>query len=237
MDATVADLLALVSKLRANLPKTIDIKALGVIFETPVQILWTRGSLIWRTEELARTACEALERGDFTVAAILARSIDENAALIWQILEALQQRHKYTLDQFSQLLMRMLSGSKSDQESPKPLHILECLRHIDKKIPGFFAAYESLSEFAHPNWSGSSGLYSILDKETRIVHFGRGLDEPDVVRGFIIYAMIGSLGAFDYAYDLITDLMPSFLDELESIYADAAQSARSSQSIRRADPN
>jgi len=35
---------------------------LGARSKAPFQLLCTREALIWRTEELARTACDALER-------------------------------------------------------------------------------------------------------------------------------------------------------------------------------
>ena len=42
--------------------------------KAPFQLLCMREALIWRTEELARTACDALERDDFAAAAHIARA-------------------------------------------------------------------------------------------------------------------------------------------------------------------
>ena len=53
-------------------------------------------------------------------------------------------------------------------------------------------------------------------------HFGRGLLGADGSRGMITSAMLISLGAFEYAYNRIADLMPAFLAELESIWSDDA---------------
>jgi hypothetical protein len=36
----------------------------------------------------------------------------------------------------------------------------------------------------------------------------------------ITNAILGSLGAFEYAYNRITNLMPAFLAELDSIWSD-----------------
>ena len=54
-----------------SLPQSVDATALGVRSRAPFQLLCTREALIWRTEELARTACDTLERGDFAAAALL----------------------------------------------------------------------------------------------------------------------------------------------------------------------
>ena len=55
--------------LRNSLPQSVDAAALGVMKKAPFQLLCTREALIWRTEELARTACDALERDDLAAAA------------------------------------------------------------------------------------------------------------------------------------------------------------------------
>jgi len=61
---------ARVDALRQSLPQAIDVAALGVWSKAPFQLLCTREALIWRTEELARSACDTLERGDFVAAAL-----------------------------------------------------------------------------------------------------------------------------------------------------------------------
>src|ERR1700728_3582671 len=89
---TVADVRARVVTLQASLPQSVDAAALGVKEKAPFQLLCTREALIWRTEELARTACDALERHDFTAAALLTRAAVESAALGWKLMEVLDDR-------------------------------------------------------------------------------------------------------------------------------------------------
>jgi hypothetical protein len=55
-----------------------------------------------------------------------------------------------------------------------------------------------------------------------ITYFGRGLRGVDNSRGMITSVMLGSLDAFEHAYNRISDLMPTFLAELESIWSDDA---------------
>jgi hypothetical protein len=219
---TVADVRAWVDRLRASLPQSVDVAALGVKSKAPFQLLCTREALIWRTEELARNTCDALERDDFAVAATLTRSVAENAALTWRLMDVLEERGRYSPSQLNDLLMRLLAGSRKWPEFPKPVHVLDHMRKMDKKIPGVLSSYDSLSEIAHPNWSGVAGLYSKNDETNFIAYFGRGLRDADSSRGLIVSAMLGSLGAFEYAYNRITDLMREFLAELESIWPDDA---------------
>ena len=220
----ISDVRECVDRLRASLPQSVDVAALGVKSKAPFQLLCTREALIWRTEELARNCCNALEHDDFAVAAILTRAVTENAALTWKLMDVLNARHQYNPQQLNDVLMRMLAGSGKWPEAPKPMHVLDCLRKMDKKIPGVLASYESLSEIVHPNWSGVVGLYSKTDKPNFITYFGCGLRGVDSSRNKIASAMLGSLGAFEYAYNKISDLMPAFLGELESIWSDDAAS-------------
>jgi hypothetical protein len=46
----VADVRAWVDRLRASLPQSADVAALGVKSKAPFQLLWTREALIWRTD-------------------------------------------------------------------------------------------------------------------------------------------------------------------------------------------
>ncbi|MGO8089064.1 hypothetical protein AB9E29_18225 [Rhizobium leguminosarum] len=209
--------------LRESLPQSIDVAALGVRSKAPYQLLCTREAVIWRTEELARTACDALEGDDFAAAAILTRAVTENAAMTWSLLEVLETRGKYDPEQLNELLMRLLAGSKIWPELPKPVHVLDLVRKIDKTVTGIMASYDRLSEFVHPNWSGVAGLYSKIDQKNFVTYFGRGLRNADSSRDMIANALLGSLGAFEYAYNRISDLMPVFIGELESLWSDKGE--------------
>jgi hypothetical protein len=166
---------------------------------------------------------DALERDDFAVAAILTRAITENAALTWKLMDVLDARDKYNPQQLNDLLMRMLAGSRKWPDMPKPVHVLDCLRNMDKTISGVLSSYDSLSEIVHPNWAGVVGLYSKTNKTQFITYFGHGLRGAGSSRNMISGAMLGALGAFEYAYNHISDLMPAFLAELESLWSDDAE--------------
>jgi hypothetical protein len=182
------------NRLRNSLPFSVDAAALGVWSKAPFQLLCTREALIWRTEELARNACDALERDDLAVAAVLTRGITENAALTWTLMEMLDARAQHSKQELNGLLMRALVGSKKWKDFPEAFQILKCIDRMDKKVPGVRASYDSLSEIAHPNWLGVFGMYSITDKTQFITHFGRGLRRTEGKERMIVNAMLGSLG-------------------------------------------
>jgi hypothetical protein len=204
--------------LRASLPQSVDAGALGVWSKAPFQLLCTREALIWRTEELARTACDALERDDLAAAALLARATCESVALAWKLMEVLADRQKLSEQELSEILVRMLVGSRLWPDAPQALQILGCIDRMDKAVPGVRKSYDILSEIAHPNWRGVFGMYAKTDEGKFTAVFGRGLWSTEAIKGAIVSALLGALRLFELAYNKISDGMPEFLAELESIW-------------------
>jgi alkylhydroperoxidase/carboxymuconolactone decarboxylase family protein YurZ len=218
LDDDMREARARTTALRESLPQTVDAAALGVWSKAPFQILCTREALIWRTEELARSACDALERRDLAVAALLVRAMIENAALTWRLMEVLDEWKALPPKERAELLASMMIGSRLWPDAPKALQILTCIDRMDKKVKGIRASYDILSEAAHPNWRGVFGMYAEVDEPTFTAHFGRGLRSSDATKGQIVDVLLGALGSFEVAYNRISDAMPSFLGELESIW-------------------
>jgi hypothetical protein len=61
-------------------------------------------------------------------------------------------------------------------------------------------------------------MYSKTDEAKFTAHFGRALRQSDSPKGAIVNALLGALGLFELAYKRISDAMPGFLAELESIW-------------------
>jgi len=221
LDDDLKEARARANALRTSLPQSVDAAVLGVWSKAPFQLLCTREALIWRTEELARTACDALERDDLAAAALLARAMVENAALAWNLMEVLGDRKRLSPQELNETLVRMLVGSRLWPDAPQALQILGCADRMDKTVPGVRKSYDILSEIAHPNWRGVFGMYAKTDEVKFTAHFGRGLRSNEGTKGAIVTALLGALGLFELAYNRILDGMPEFLAELESIWPDA----------------
>lgn len=228
-DDDVREARARANALRENLPRSIEAAALGVKEKAPFQLLCAREALIWRTEELARTCCDALERDDFAAAALLSRAAVESTALIWKLMEVLDDRQKLSAEKLNDSLIRMLVGSRIWPDGPQALQILTCIDRMDKKVPGVRKSYDMLSEIAHPNWRGVFGMYGENDEPRFTANFGRGLRPVEHVKSPIVNALLGALGLFEYAYNRISDEMPGFLSELSSIWPEEQDDAGSTQ--------
>jgi hypothetical protein len=175
------------------------------LVQSSLQLLCTREALIWLTEELARTACDALERDDLAAAALLARATVESAALAWKLMEMLGDRQKLSRQELSETLVRMLAGSRLWPDAPQALQILSCIDRMDKTVPGVRKSYDILSEIAHPNWGGVFGMYAKTDEAKFTAHFGRGLRSTEGTKRAVVNALLGALGLFELTYNRISD--------------------------------
>jgi hypothetical protein len=226
---TAADVDALVGQLRQaclvlqqSLPREeLRVDALNVWSKAPFQLLCVRESLFWRVEELARCACDSLERGDLAAAALLTRAVMETVALCWKMLDLLRQRDKKSAGELSDLLMRAVSGARNWDQMPKAYHVMDLVRGVEQRVPGFLASYESLSELAHPNGQGVFGLFGTIDKERYTAAFGRNAQKTFSVRGMIVEALLGALEIFTPAYNRMADELPKFLEQLPKIWPDS----------------
>jgi hypothetical protein len=205
--------------LRAHLPKEIDVAALGVKAKAPYQLLCARESLAWRVEELARNACDALERDDFAAAGLLVRGATETVALVWKLMDVLDDRNNHAPEELNNVLMSALVDWKKEPgELPEAYNVLTLVQRMDRAIGGGVAGtFDNLSELARPNWGGTLALYGKTDRENFITYFGRALRDGERHATMIANALLGALGAYEYAYNKISDEMPGFLAELESL--------------------
>jgi hypothetical protein len=212
----------LVENIRAHLPSSISVAALGVRSKAPYLLLAAREALIWRTEELARCACDMLERDDLAAGILLTRAVTESAAFVCRLKELLETRNRYSPDELHQKFQQMLLGEKNSG-LPEAVNILTLIDRMDKQIPGVRKEYDGLSEFAHPNWSGVLGLFGQHNDRLTFIQFGRGAAERSTAKEIACDLLASSLAVFDYAYNVISATFPQYLAELEPLLSPAEE--------------
>jgi hypothetical protein len=120
-----------VKNICVRLPRSISFAGLGVRSQAPYLLLCIRAALSWRTEELARCACDALAKDDVAAGILLTRAVVENTASIWRLRELLEDRNTYSPDDLREKLEKMLLGWKqNDPDLPQSLNILTMISHI-----------------------------------------------------------------------------------------------------------
>lgn len=155
-----------------------------------------------------------IERDDLASGVLLARAVIESAAFIFRLKELLQTRAQRDPEYLRAAAMQMIAGWKNDPAMPRAVSILTLINHMERRIPGAQRSYDSLSEFAHPNWSGVAGLFSEIDHEAYATHFGKGWSKSENVKQMAATLLAASLDIFCYSYNAISEVMPKYLAEL-----------------------
>jgi hypothetical protein len=200
-----------------SLPTIVDQAGISHTAKTPYNILVLRELLIWRTEEFARVACELYRADQLACALTLTRSCVETVAATWYANDLLQKTvANRDVTGLHEKIMRLMLGSKSGITDLQAINVLDFVNAIDKKIPKFRKAYDSLSEYAHPNWSGMMLLYSKHDEKKLLTEFGRYARDHKSVAESGLSSLIGALGAFELAYNEIGNAMPTIIELCEA---------------------
>ena len=196
--------------LESSRPSRVDPMAVSQSAKLPFKALSYREALIWRMEELSRGAFECFENDKLASAILLTRAAVETSAALWYLCakfnDTVQSGAVGDIDDY---LMKLIMGSKIDPDLMKAINVLTFVDRVDKDIRGFRHQYDILSEFAHPNWAGTTGLYCKVDLGNFWTDLGsRDNNGPKRVG---VISLSVALGMFESSYNSIADLMSAFI--------------------------
>lgn len=184
-DSLLIEIQERLKRMEAILPERVDGFAISAVSKLPSKVMSYRASLMWRMAELARSAFDHFGKGELASAILLTRAALETTAAVWYLHKKVSASvESGVLEDIDEYLMKLLVGTKNDPAMPDPVNVVTFVRHVDKEVPGFSAQYDILSEYAHPNWSGTSLLYAKPDSQKGWTDFGvniRNADGPRVV--------------------------------------------------------
>jgi hypothetical protein len=217
--AVMAEIEVLLKSLEASLQREVDGPAIS-LSKLPFKAECYRESLAWRMADLSRGAFSSFQNNRLASAIALTRSAMETATSSWclskKIKEAIDNK---SLNDINDYLIKGLVGWRLKPEDGHPIpdahQVLKFIDKMDKEIPEFRKQYELLSEYAHPNWSGTHGLFAEIDKVRCVTKFG---DKENITSlSLTLPLLASSLEIFIAGYNTIADLMPSFIVLSESI--------------------
>lgn len=212
LDSTMFELRERLESLERSLPQRVDGYALSPESKLPMKALVYREVLIWRMAELSRSAAENLEKENLSVAITLIRAALETTAGLWYLKTKLD--HAVTIQSqgdIDEYLMKLIMGTKTVQEMPQAINVLTFVDRINKDIEGFRGQYDHLSEFAHPNWAGTSLLYSKPDHKNLWTDFGKNIRGLNNTKQAGAINLSVALMIFEETYKGIAVLMPAFI--------------------------
>ena len=172
LDEMIAEVRERLKILETSLPKQID--PIGISrTKLPFKVLNYREALIWRIAELGRSALQTFEAEQFAAAIVLTRAAVETNAALWYLDEKTGTAIKEAkLGDLDDCVMRLLSGNYTWEDFPDPIRVGKFVEGVERRVPGFREQYNILSEYAHPNSAGTTGLYSTIDRENMLINFG-----------------------------------------------------------------
>jgi|GEM_PF-729823 hypothetical protein len=208
-----------IAQLTASLPQKIDLLGLSARYKTAGKVHMLRESLFWRMEELSRNTLALLDAGDLVAAALVARAVMETTAAIVYLHKLVERgiRDGVTAD-LDDKLTGFLTGSRIWEDLGGAINVLTMIDAVEKAIPGYRRHYESLCEYAHPNWSGAFGAYGATDQKELTVAFTREGRCAENNRKIIIGMLAGSVGLFNGYYNFLADMLVPFAKAVEAFY-------------------
>lgn len=216
--ATLQEVKDLAKKLAAARPERIQAATLTRKSKLPFKALMIRELLLHRTVSLTTAAIDLFDDNQTVPAVILTRSIVETLAVLFDFQERLENFLKaetkdcFALDKF--LLCRLM-GSRNcpDADMPKAVNILTLIDRVEVVAPGFRSVYDSLCEYAHPNWAGTFGSFGNVVTETTELVLGAVVRIPAYSAGLL--ALSGSLIAFENYYKKSGEFVQKLNDYFE----------------------
>jgi hypothetical protein len=208
-------------RLEARLPSRLDARDLRTRSQLPFYALYCRETWMWRIVELGRDAFDCFQKENFVSAMVLTRTAMETTAALWTLhgkLEKALDLGSVNISQLGTYLARLRVGQGkaiAQPDDPKAVHVMDFIRAVEKDCEGFEHQYDRLSEFAHPNWSGTTGLYSRFDHDEALAEFGRNIRGGESTKGSGLTNLSVALLFFEDIYNRLADLMPAFIELCE----------------------
>ena len=164
---------------RESLCKSVDPGEL--LARNPVVYKWNatvracniREAASWRAQDLLYQSKVLLKQKQMLGSRILLRSVFETLAVLIYLNQSMRKVVDGTLGfhDFSEKTNYLMHGSRDESTDFKSVNILTILKNADKRYPDLLSIYETLCEYAHPNYDGLISGYSHLNPLTLVTHY------------------------------------------------------------------
>lgn len=176
-------------------------------------VLVYRETSRWRMAELCRGAYESLRQDHLALAIVATRAATETSAALGYLSSKLHRAVEASaLVEIDDVLMRMLMGVKAEPDLLQAVNVMTFVDRVEREIKGFQRNYAILSEYAHPNWAGTSHLFSKRHPENHAIELGKKNRGPVNARRIAVRGLSIALKSFERYYDGVAEVMPPFAD-------------------------
>ncbi len=207
-----------ITDLKESLPEVVDPATISLRAKIPYKTECYRAGLSWRMEELSRAACDCYERSDQVAGILLSRGAVETSAACWYLHDLMKKQVERGVQaNLDEKVMSLLLGHRNVDNMPTAINVLNFLDVVSKELPKARQMYDEMSEYAHPNWTGTEFAFSKIDYEKHLSRYGRGLtDKPDRHAGKGLRCLNAALMMFELSSRRITGLLRDFVKACEA---------------------
>lgn len=198
------------------LPQRIDPAGISRKSKVPFKVMSHSAALLYRMTELGEAAYQLYKTDRLAAAFTLTRSSLETAAMLFWLYDKVRTAvDRSDLGDMDQHIMRGIFGGRDKEAKLPAFNVLTIIEHADRKLKVWKAACESLSEYAHPNFSGTLSLYGRYNTGKSYLELGWEI-KGKIRRGEGLPLLVGALAVFKYYYQAIQGLMPRFVGICET---------------------
>ena len=170
-------------------------------------------AVIRRFMELAEATFILLDANKYLGSIVTVRSIQETTAVIWYLNEkCLYALAHNDLTQYTETMTRLMLGWKDDEGFPNAINVLNLIDKVDKQLSGYRKHYDKLSEFVHPNWHGTMGLFAKTGGKELKVEFGGYIRGKNELIELIETTLITSIGLVALVKNQNGDMINKLID-------------------------
>jgi hypothetical protein len=159
-DGRRSEVSQLLLEIERRLPQRVLAKDVSPRAKLPFKAVLLAGTLLHRIYELARVASAAYD-DQMHVGGILAtRAAMESLAMLNTLHHAVVTYRGGAPETLDALFMQRVFGSRSRADRPPAANILSDIDRVARKVKPFRSLYDELSEYAHPNDSGTASSFA-----------------------------------------------------------------------------
>lgn len=174
-------------------------------------------SIIHRIVMLGAGCTNSWNGKNFLAAILCIRAAMETCALVRDVEKKLQKLCSVgDFNAINKLIDKASFGTRQESWlkedwNVNAIHTLECIRNLDKEIPGVLLHYEGLSDFCHPNYLGLLYSFGTIDHDTATVSFS---DSVVYQKDIFIHIFTGMtvIELTELTINSIDKLMPRILE-------------------------
>lgn len=212
---------ALIRELEDMLPDSVVGKQISPRSKLPFKVVMLAGALAWRTHQMACAALRSYDEQMHVAGILAARATMETMASLNTLHNVITTYTGGDVEGLDERLMTGIFGTRNRTDRPKARNILSDIDRVARRSPAFRYLYDELSEYAHPNDSGTVAAFVRIDPKGQAALFTALGEDPGRRAWTLIESLATTLLLAVALYADLNDSLSTFASKCEADIGDA----------------